>query len=294
MARQQHARSGRTRRRFVTVVRTHAAEPGVWTRAASRGGLKGRSLRVDALVMDGVSSSSAADSLSAARARVAEIRGMLRPTSGASSGSAFAATLAQVDRPDPTGVAADGTSGAVADYGASAAGRWALTGASGYAAASRAREAYLAATGATTGIQGAGSGAHAHAGAPAELAAFGNGRIPAAALDRIGVGGHKLWGPAAASFQSLTRAARADGVNIAVTDSYRSYDQQVDVAQRKGLYKNGGLAATPGTSTHGWGLSVDLDLDSRAQAWMRANAGRFGFVEDVAREPWHWTFSAQR
>jgi LAS superfamily LD-carboxypeptidase LdcB len=84
--------------------------------------------------------------------------------------------------------------------------------------------------------------------------------------------------------------ARAAGVEIGVTDSYRSYDQQVDVARRKGLYSQGGLAAKPGTSDHGWGMSLDLDLDSRAQAWMRANAGRHGFVEDVPREPWHWTF----
>lgn len=48
--------------------------------------------------------------------------------------------------------------------------------------------------------------------------------------------------------------------------------------------------ATAGTSTHGLGLSVDLGLDGRAQAWMRANADRFGFVEDVAGEPWHWTY----
>jgi hypothetical protein len=42
------------------------------------------------------------------------------------------------------------------------------------------------------------------------------------------------------------------GVDIGVTDSYRSYDAQVDVARRKGLYSQGGLAATPGTSDHGW------------------------------------------
>lgn len=127
---------------------------------------------------------------------------------------------------------------------------------------------------------------------PAELAAFGNGRIPAEALTPIGVGNHRLWGPAAQSFQRLLADAAADGIEIGVTDSYRSYESQVDLARRKGLYSNGGLAATPGTSNHGWGLSVDLDLNSAAQAWMRANADRYGFVEDVPREPWHWTFRA--
>lgn len=48
----------------------------------------------------------------------------------------------------------------------------------------------------------------------------------------------------------------------------------------------------PGTSPHGWGMAVDLDLNAQAQSWMRANAGRFGFVEDTPREPWHWVYRA--
>jgi LAS superfamily LD-carboxypeptidase LdcB len=129
---------------------------------------------------------------------------------------------------------------------------------------------------------------------PPELEQYGNGRIPAAALQPIGVGNHRLWAPAATAFTRIVADARAAGVDIGVTDSYRSYDQQVDLARRKGLYSQGGLAATPGTSNHGWGMSLDLDLNSRAQSWMRANAGRYGFVEDVPREPWHWTFHGAR
>lgn len=127
---------------------------------------------------------------------------------------------------------------------------------------------------------------------PAELQAFGNGRIPADALTEIGVGNHRLYGPAARAFQQLLADAAAAGIKIGVTDSYRSFDSQVDLARRKGLYSQGGLAATPGTSNHGWGLSVDLDLNPQAQAWMRQNGARYGFVEDVPREPWHWTFRA--
>ena len=119
-----------------------------------------------------------------------------------------------------------------------------------------------------------------------------NGRIPTDALAPIGDGGHRLAAPAAAAFGDLQAAARRDGVTIGVTDSYRSFDAQVDLVRRKGLYSQGGLAAQPGTSQHGWGLAVDLDLDSRAQAWMRANGARFGFVEDTPREPWHWAYEA--
>ena len=126
---------------------------------------------------------------------------------------------------------------------------------------------------------------------PAELAVYGNGQLPSSALQPIGQGGHRLWGPAAQAWQSAVAAARAEGIELKVTDSYRSYDQQVDLAERKGLYKNGGLGATPGTSNHGWGLAVDVDVsDQAAMSWMRTNGYRFGFVEAVPREPWHWEF----
>lgn len=125
---------------------------------------------------------------------------------------------------------------------------------------------------------------------PTELLAYGNGQIPAAALTPIGDGTHRLYAPAARSFEQLFAAADADGVTIGMTDSYRSYDAQVRLAEEKGLYSEGGLAAEPGTSNHGWGLALDLDLDDRAQAWMRTNGWRYGFVEDTPREPWHWTY----
>lgn len=120
---------------------------------------------------------------------------------------------------------------------------------------------------------------------------YDNGRLPDEALTSIGVGSHRLSAPAASAFRKMIAAAEAEGVTIGVTDSYRSYDAQVDVARRKGLYSQGGLAAKPGTSDHGLGLALDLDLDSTAQAWMRANGTRFGFVEDTPREPWHWKFA---
>lgn len=129
--------------------------------------------------------------------------------------------------------------------------------------------------------------------APEGLESYGNGRIPDDALVPLGVGRHRLWGPAAEAFQQMSASAAASGVRLEVTDSYRSYDQQLDVARRKGLYRNGGLAAEPGTSTHGWGLSVDVNPTSPALGWLRSHGAQFGFVEDVAREPWHWTYAGR-
>jgi D-alanyl-D-alanine carboxypeptidase len=127
-------------------------------------------------------------------------------------------------------------------------------------------------------------------GIPTELAAYGNGKIPANALEKVGNTGHKLWAPAAESLNTMIADAKKDGVKIGITDSYRSYAEQVDVARRKGLYSQGGLAAKPGTSEHGWGMATDLDLNNKAQAWMRTHAKEYGFVENVPREPWHWAY----
>ncbi|WP_029067903.1 M15 family metallopeptidase [Jonesia quinghaiensis] len=127
-------------------------------------------------------------------------------------------------------------------------------------------------------------------GVPKDLVKYGNGKVPREALDAVGNTGHRLWAPASASLEKLMAAAKRDGVDIGITDSYRPIDVQHDLVRRKGLYSQGGLAAAPGTSPHGWGIAVDLKLDNQAQAWMRANGKEYGFIEDTPREPWHWVF----
>ncbi len=127
-------------------------------------------------------------------------------------------------------------------------------------------------------------------GVPTDLAAYGNGKIPANALAKVGDTDHKLWAPAAESLEKMLADAKRDGVKIGITDSYRPYEEQVDLARRKGLYSQGGLAAKPGTSEHGWGMAVDLDLNGKALSWMRANAEKYGFDENVPRESWHWAY----
>jgi LAS superfamily LD-carboxypeptidase LdcB len=126
---------------------------------------------------------------------------------------------------------------------------------------------------------------------PAELAAYGNGHVPPDALEPIGQGGHRMWAPAAESYKQLVAAAKVEGIDLTVTDSYRTYDQQVELAAEKGLYADGGLAAVPGTSNHGWGLAVDFNVNTPAALeWLRTNGHSYGFVEASRREPWHWEF----
>ncbi|NTV40089.1 MAG: peptidase M15, partial [Demequinaceae bacterium] len=128
-------------------------------------------------------------------------------------------------------------------------------------------------------------------GVPTSLAGYGNGRIPETALAPLTGSGERMWAPAAEHLNNLLADAKKAGVAISITDGYRDYDSQVRVADQKGLYSQGGLAAAPGTSEHGWGLAVDLGLDATSQAWMRQHAKEYGFVENVPREPWHWEFA---
>lgn len=223
------------------------------------------------------------DGVAAISARMTQIRSLvagvpLPATSG--SGASFEAALAAA-------VGQSGSSGIASLF--SAGGSSAL-----FSAGSLAVEG-LFTTSPSAAVPTVGSSAGSSAvldadGVPADLAAYGNGRIPASALAPVGTSGERLWAPAAQSLTRLIDAAATDGVRIGITDGYRTYESQVDLVARKGLYSQGGLAAVPGTSQHGWGLAADLDLDTRALAWMRANGPRFGFAETTPRESWHWEY----
>ena len=100
------------------------------------------------------------------------------------------------------------------------------------------------------------------------------------------------------AFTALEREfTRVFGQGIPVNEGYRSYERQVYLYN---LYKagKGNLAAVPGTSNHGTGLSLDLggafyNPNSAQHRWLQANAPRFGWYWEGANfgEPWHWTFS---
>ncbi|WP_240930646.1 D-alanyl-D-alanine carboxypeptidase family protein [Isoptericola sp. BMS4] len=129
-----------------------------------------------------------------------------------------------------------------------------------------------------------------------------NGRIPGSELCPVPTApGHQARCDAAEAFGDLTAAFKQEfGHDIAVTDAYRSYSEQVWTKASKGF-----LAATPGYSNHGWGIAFDLgnginDYGSAAYAWMKTNGYRFGFFHptwaepdspDFSKaEPWHWQF----
>jgi hypothetical protein len=134
---------------------------------------------------------------------------------------------------------------------------------------------------------------------PGQWGGHENGRIPLDQLASI------PWAPtqmlradAVTALIALNADFRAQfGRDIKITDSYRTYEEQVRVKAEKGW-----LAATPGTSNHGWALALDLGggiemFGTAEHKWMVANASRYGWmhpswaqVTGSKPEPWHWEF----
>lgn len=86
------------------------------------------------------------------------------------------------------------------------------------------------------------------------------------------------------------------GEHLLIISAYRSYSAQVATRAAKGF-----MAATPGTSNHGWGLAVDFGNigaeGSVRHDWLRANAPSYGWQHPSwARsggskpESWHWEY----
>jgi LAS superfamily LD-carboxypeptidase LdcB len=110
-----------------------------------------------------------------------------------------------------------------------------------------------------------------------------NGKIDANALVKIDNQGNALRPDAAAAFKSMRRAARKAGVNIVLSGAqsgYRDYDTQVALKASKG-----NLAATPGTSNHGWGMAIDVGPEARA--WIAKHGQKWGFFQ-LPSESWHF------
>ncbi|MCL2453992.1 MAG: M15 family metallopeptidase [Micrococcales bacterium] len=126
-----------------------------------------------------------------------------------------------------------------------------------------------------------------------------NGRIPHDELTALTwAPSHRLRPDAAAALEALNVEYRAVfGRNLTITDSYRTYAQQVALKAAKPR-----LAATPGTSQHGWAVAVDLgggvqSFGTPQHAWMVTNGPHHGWhppawaqASGSKPEPWHFEF----
>lgn len=129
---------------------------------------------------------------------------------------------------------------------------------------------------------------------PASSYSTDNGRLPASELCSLWNPSVRLRADAALALAQLNEQFKAHfGRDMCLSAGYRTYEEQVVTKRTKGY-----LAATPGTSMHGYGLAFDLCSSDDSGApfkWMSDNAGAFGFENPYwARtrkyEPWHWEY----
>lgn len=112
------------------------------------------------------------------------------------------------------------------------------------------------------------------------------------------------------ALERLIAGAKAEGINIPMSSSFRDYKSQVKSYQESG---GSGSAANPGGSRHGFGDAFDFS-DPRhpakgknatknyeitpTYAWLAHNAHKYGFVapdemyNGKKPEPWHYEYYA--
>ena len=78
-------------------------------------------------------------------------------------------------------------------------------------------------------------------------------------------------------------------MDLLVTSGFRSDAEQAVLFRR---HPDPKWVAPPGRSRHRDATELDLNMlgGDGAHAWLRANAGRFGFVQRYSWEPWHWGY----
>jgi D-alanyl-D-alanine carboxypeptidase len=104
---------------------------------------------------------------------------------------------------------------------------------------------------------------------------------------RTGRAGLMLRSAAAAALDEMAWTARAEGLTLVASSTYRSYDYQVEVYSRNvremGQAAADRESARPGYSQHQLGLIVDFGsitdafAETKEGIWLAANASRFGW-----------------
>jgi hypothetical protein len=124
-----------------------------------------------------------------------------------------------------------------------------------------------------------------------------NGDQPSSSLCTLWDGRTKVRADFAVALTQLNQVYSARfGADLCLSSGYRTLAEQY--ATRA---VNGGMAATPGKSEHGYGLAMDfcpatVRSGSERYNWLRANAPQYGidnpnWARTQKLEPWHWEFT---
>lgn len=119
-----------------------------------------------------------------------------------------------------------------------------------------------------------------------------NGRPYPITVSSVG-NGKFLRTDAANAFNRMKADAARAGINLSVNSGFRTMSEQ-QYLYNLYLQGRGNLAARPGYSNHQSGISADINMpggySGSTYRWLQANGRRYGFVNDVGGEPWHWTY----
>jgi len=112
----------------------------------------------------------------------------------------------------------------------------------------------------------------------------------------------QLQNVAADSWNAMTKAALADGVNLSADSALRSWDNQLRAYEdfvKTGKNQNNVTVPNilpPERSLHVLGLAVDINSASKGSVvhnWLVANAAQFGWTP-ISNEAWHWEFKGSQ
>jgi D-alanyl-D-alanine carboxypeptidase len=141
---------------------------------------------------------------------------------------------------------------------------------------------------------------------PADLVVLDNG-----GSYRVGRTGLRLRRLAAESLEQMARAARAEGITLTASSSYRSFDYQTEVYKRNVRESGQEIAdresSRPGYSQHQLGLAVDFGsitdafAETAAGRWLLANGPKYGWslsfpdgyeqLTGYRWESWHYRYT---
>jgi len=159
-------------------------------------------------------------------------------------------------------------------------------------------------------------------------------------LDLVVIGGQAVWRPVALAFLAMQADAKKSGINLKINSGFRpAFGKNAKVVSSKGntitlttqetlrrdksrwvgrsgfsgsdedfVFKAGSskysaATAPPGSSNHGSGIAIDLNIGGRDNfqplntanyVWCCKNAHRFGFVRTVGSEEWHWEYLPEK
>jgi len=150
---------------------------------------------------------------------------------------------------------------------------------------------------------------------PTEVKKASNGKLAPAILSKVKCGG-QMWHNAAVAFNVMYDAAKAAGIKLQNIGDYRPYEAQLSMFRDRYDSKDHGKnvkrtfegktwylkpgkspSASPGTSNHGWGLAIDLNVTNPKTAnWLCENGPKYGFYlqgndpKSPEFELWHWQY----